>query len=360
MTLRFGRWLSGWASGCALGAALIFAPGASGQIELSARGASLRVGGQIDLHASASSTDVPDLFSIRRAWLIVDVTHDEFLSGRFITDMATSTVFDASVRFAFHPAFALSFGRFKRSFDLFELESIADYLFLERSGRVPGYSGCTGVGSICSYTSLTQRLLLVNRDTGLRVDGRIGSLGYTASLTNGTRFGATDENDGKSTATRVWVQLSEGLQVGMNGSYKDYVDPSGATRYARVWGPDFEFGTYRDGLLIQAGVLTGDNWQSQTGGVVGATEPGRFITGQLQASIHLPTDGGRIEGVAPMLRVSLSDPDDNVDDDGGVLLTQGIAAYLHERTRITLNLDWYAPATGDPVWSFRMGTLLYF
>lgn len=359
MKLLCGRRLA-WPVMVAFCAVLSVAPEASGQLELNARGATLRLGGQIDLHATGASTDAPDMFSIRRAWLIVDITHDDFLSGRFITDMVTETVFDASVRFAFHPAFALSFGRFKRSFDLFELESISDYLFLERSGRVPGYSGCTGIGSICSYTSLTQRLLLVNRDTGLRADGRIGPFGYTASLTNGTRFGATDDNDGKSTATRIWVQASEGLQVGMNAAYKDYVDPDGRTRYARVWGPDLEFGTYQDGLLVQAGVITGDNWLSLSGGPGGVPEPGRFVTGQLQISIHLPTDLRRIEGVAPMLRVSVTDPDGNVDDDGGVLLTPGIAAYLKGKTRITLNLDRYAPSTGSSVWALRMGTLLYF
>ncbi|MGB1840964.1 MAG: hypothetical protein ACPHWZ_07665, partial [Longimicrobiales bacterium] len=50
---------------------------ASGQLELNSRGATLRLGGQIDLHATGASTDAPDMFSIRRAWLIVDITHDE-------------------------------------------------------------------------------------------------------------------------------------------------------------------------------------------------------------------------------------------------------------------------------------------
>ena len=56
----------------------------------------------------------------------------------------------------------------------------------------------------------------------------------------------------------------------------------------------------------------------------------------------------------------MADPDDGIDDDGGLLVTPGFAAYFVGRNRISLNLDWYDPASGDAVWALRVGTLLFY
>ena len=47
-----------------------------------------------------------------------------------------------------------------RSFDLFVINSIADIQFLERSGGVPGYDGCAGVGSVATCMTAAASSLL--------------------------------------------------------------------------------------------------------------------------------------------------------------------------------------------------------
>ena len=65
---------------------------------------------------------------------------------------------DAYVTFDFAPELALTMGQFKRTFDLFELLSSTDISLIERDGRVGGVDTCTGVGGVCSYSGLTERL----------------------------------------------------------------------------------------------------------------------------------------------------------------------------------------------------------
>lgn len=321
----------------------------------------MRLGGQLDMHYVSPSPDgVYEDFLVRRAWVVLNASYSDFLSASFVTDIAaTARILDANVTLAFDPAFQLTFGRFKRSFDLYVLASIADIMFLERAGTIPGYSACTGVGSVCTFGRLSEGLLFANRDTGLRAAGSLGSVHYEVSLTNGTRHGVADDNSGKSTAARVSWQVDDDLVMGLNATQKDYLGPGlpADIRYATAWGPDVQFGTWRDGPLVQVAYLGGDNWQSLSGP---DDEPGRFSTAQVQSSWYVPTDGARVEGIEPMLRVSVADPDDNVEDDGGVLLTPGFAAYFQGRNRISLNLDYYDPASGDPVWALRVGTLLFF
>lgn len=331
------------------------------QVEVTSRSGSVRIGGQLDMHYVSASPDGQfQTFRVRRGWITVNAVYDEFLEAAFVTDVPNNaTVLDAYVRLNFDPALRVSFGRFKRSFDLFVLNSIADIQFLERAGGVPGYNACTGVGSICSYGQLSEGLLFSNRDTGVRVDGTSGRFGYSMSLTNGTRNGAVDNVDGLSLAGRIDWTAGEGLVFGLNATRKDYAGTVGplGTRYATAWGPDVQVGTWRDGLFVQAAYLGGDNWQAPfapDGSV------GWFHTGQVQASWYVPRDSERIEGIEPMLRISLTDPSDEVDEDGGLLLTPGFAAYFRGRNRVSANLDIYRPSGEDAVWAFRVGTLLYF
>jgi hypothetical protein len=65
-------------------------------------------------------------------------------------------------------------------------------------------------------------------------------------------------------------------------------------------------------------------------------------------------------GVEPLARVSLSDPNGSLDDDGGTLLTPGVMFYLMGRNKIGANLDYYIPSAGGSEFSLRLGTFLYF
>lgn len=341
-------------------AATLSAPEALGaQTTITSRAATLTIGGRLHTQYQGSSVDgaVNDFF-IRRARIVADATFNDFFVGRVQTDFAGggATLLDAWVRLDFDEAFRLSMGQFKRSFDIFELDSSTDLSLFERDGRIPDLSVCTGVGRICSYSRLTEALGFAGRDTGLKVDGTSGTFSYQTTLTNGNGVGVRDQNDGKSFAGRAGVAASEDLTVSANVGIRDYVGPTAETEQAFAWGADVQWGTWRDGLLVQAAVTGGDNWAV----LDPDDDPLSFLAFQAMGSFYNPLDGDRIVGVEPVLRVSVADPAGDVDDDGGTLITPGVMLYLMGKNKIGANLDYYVPQTGDSEFVFRAGVFLYF
>jgi len=343
----------------ALSAVTVGAPVVASAQTISARGADLRIGGRLHNQYVVSSEDGANSnFFTRRARLIVDGTFTPFVSGRLQYDLAGNNpqLVDAYVRMNFSSAFRVSIGQFKRAFDLFEVSSSTDLSLIERTGRVIGYDTCSGVGRLCSYSRLTEGLNYAGRDRGVRIDGASGQLSYAATMTNGTGTSVSDENDTKSFAGRLSLAATEDVTVSANANLHDYVDPTDENAYAFAWGADVQVGTWRDGLLVQAAAVTGDNWKSLD--AMGA--PSTFSTAQVAISYYAPLDGDRIVGVEPVARMSVGDPDDGIMDDGGLLFTPGFMLYFSGKNRIGVNLDYYSPSTGDGVWSFRTGTFLYF
>ena len=110
----------------ASGALLVPGKGAA-QIEVTSRDAVLRVGGQLDLHYIKASADArSQTFRIRRGWITLNARYSDFLEAVFVTDLPNdATVLDAQIRLRFDKSFRVTFGRFKRSFDI----------FVRRSGR---------------------------------------------------------------------------------------------------------------------------------------------------------------------------------------------------------------------------------
>jgi hypothetical protein len=329
------------------------------QTTISSRAATLTLGGRLHTQYQGSSVDgaVNDFF-IRRARLIADASFNDFFVGRLQTDFSggAAALLDAYVRLDFDDSFRLYMGQFKRSFDVFELDSSTDLSLFERDGRIPGFSACTGVGRVCSYSRLTEALGFAGRDAGVKVDGTSGTVMYQAALTNGTGVGVGDQNDGKSFSGRAGVAASEDLTVSANVGMHDYVGPATDTERAIAWGADVQWGTWRDGLLVQAAVAGGDNWAV----LDPDDDPLTFLAFQAMGSFYNPVDGDRIVGVEPVLRVSVADPAGDVDDDGGTLITPGIMLYLMGKNKIGANLDYYVPQTGDSEFVFRAGAFVYF
>lgn len=329
------------------------------QRTVSARSATLRFSGVLHTGFYSSSVDgSASNFYVRRARIIMEGTFDDVLSGRIQTGFAggDARVLDAYLRVNVNDAFQLRLGQFKRAFDLFELESSSVNSTVERDGRIPGYDACTGVGGVCSYSRMLGALGLVNRDIGLRVDGSSGPLSWMGSVTNGTGIGTVDENDAKSVAARSSLQAAENVVVSANATLKDYIDPLDETGYAFAWSGDVQVGARQDGLLVQLGLASGDNWRS----LGPESTPARFTTGQVIATYHHQPDSDRIGGIEPALRLSVTDPDDTLDDDGGILVTPGMMLYFSGRNRIGINIDYYDPATGSAVSVVRLQTYLYF
>lgn len=328
------------------------------QTTISARAATLTIGGRLHTQYQTSSVDgaVGDFF-VRRARLLADATFNDFFVGRVQVDFAggEAALLDAYVGMDFTDGFQLAVGQFKRAFDIFELASSTDLSVVERTGAIAGYNQCTGVGSVCSLSRLTEALDYAGRDVGVRVSGASGTFDYLFTFTNGTGVGARDENDGKSVSGRASVAASENLTVSANLGLHDYV-VLGETEHALAWGGDVQYGTWREGLLVQGAIIGGDNWGSLGPGA----DPAQFLTTQVVASYYRPLDGDRIVGVEPLARISITDPNDALDDDGGVLVTPGVMLYFLGRNKVGANVDWYLPSTGDSELSLRLATFLYF
>jgi len=331
----------------------------SAQLQVSGRGASLRIGGRLHSQYTVSSVDAAtnDLFT-RRARLIVDLTVNDFLGGRVQPDFAGggAALQDVYAQLNFSDAFEVSIGQFKRAFDIFELASSTDLSLVERDGRIEGYGACSGVGSVCSYSRLTEALGFAGRDQGIRVEGSSGQLSYVASVTNGTGINTSDENDRKSMSGRLTFQINDNVRASGQVGVHDYVDPAADNANAVAFGGDVEMGTWRDGLLVQAGLVTGDNWELDPL-TQGAPD---FLTFQGVVSYYYSLDGARVVGVEPLARISYGDPDMDTDDDNGLLVTPGFMVYIMGRSKIGANFDIYSPATGDKEFSFKIQSFLYF
>jgi hypothetical protein len=351
------RWLG------MLAVALAVAPPAhaTAQLEVSTRAASIRVGGLLQPQYTASSVDaVNNDAYIRRARLRADVTVNDFLTGRVVTEFGSGGdgyILDADMSLHFSEAFVLSIGQFKRAFDIFELPSPSDLPEIEKDGRIEGYApGCTGVGSLCSYSRFTEALEFAGRDQGVRVNGTSGSLSYQASITNGTGLNTADENDRKSVSGRLTFAVSEELRVSGQLALHDYVDPTGNAT-ALGLGGELELGTWRDGLHVRAAISGGDNWLALA---PVSFDPATFLAFQAIGTYYYRLDGERFEGVEPFGRLSYGDPDTGSDDDAGVLITPGVTFYVVGKNRISANLDIYAPQGRGTEYSLKLQSTLYF
>lgn len=334
-------------------------PGAAaGQIEIDARAASITVGGRVQTQYALSSIAAAENdFFLRRARLVADVAVNDFFGGRVQADFAggDAALKDAYVTLDFSDAFAVSFGQFKRSFDIFELASSTDLSLIERDGRIEGLAVCTGVGSICSYSRFTEALGHSDRDQGVRVSGTSGRVGYQGSFTNGTGGDTPDENDTKSAAGRLTFAATDNVQISGQVGLHDYVAPDGNAT-AVAFGGDVQVGEWRDGLLFMGSVVAGDNWLV----LDPALDPATFLTWQGVLSYYHPLEGERFAGVEPVVRASYGDPDTGVEDDSGILLTPGLMLYVLGRNKIGVNLDYYTPQSGSSEWSLKAQAYLYF
>jgi hypothetical protein len=331
----------------------------SGQLEVSGRGASLLIGGLVQPRYSLSSLDgAADDFEIRRTRLRAEVSVNDFLGGRLLTEWGggSGRILDAYAQMDFSEAFTVQFGQFKRAFDIFELPSPADLPEIERDGRIEGYAPCPSVGSICSYSRLTEALSYAGRDIGVRVGGVAGDVTYLVTVTNGSGLNVPDENDRKSASGRATFAVDEDLRVSGQIALHDYVDADGGAT-ALAFGGDVEFGSWRDGLHLRGALVAGDNWMDLDGGTF---DPATFLTLQGIATYYLPYDRDRLVGIEPLARLSFGDPNTDVDDDGGILFTPGIMFYVSGRTRVGANLDIYSPQVGDKELSLKLESTLYF
>ena len=336
------------------------------QLTVNPRAAVLTVGGRIHVQYSRSSADggdgevdaVDDVF-IRRARVNLDIKVGDVFEARVAPDFgggsAKVALADVYARLNLARGFRVSAGQFKRAFSIFELSSSTDLPIIERDARIEGVSGCPGVGSVCTFSRLSERLQFDDRDLGLRAEGDVGArVRYAATLTNGEGKNAPDVNDTKSASGRVVVALADAFRVAAFGGVHDYLGPDSTTHHARAVGADVEVGTWRKGFHLVAGVVAGDNW------LVGTNA--EFSSAQALASVYIPLrPGGAFEAVEPVLRAGWTTTDSAEGADyRAVVFTPGVSLYIEGKNWVGLNLDWYDTNGTGSNWSLKTQAFVYF
>ncbi len=330
------------------------------QVRINSRAIEFTLTGRVHLQYWTTSVDRPRSaeFLLRRARFTADAKINDFVDGRVQPDFGAGrlSLKDAYLRLTFDPAFRVSFGQFKRAFDIFELYSSTQVLTIERSGHVPGVEACAFL--VCSWGTLSVALRYSERDIGVLVDGRaLGKLDYRLSLTNGTGANRPDENGTKSYAGRAVVQASSDVRIGANFSVHDYLGPAMEDAYALAVGTDFEIGRYGDRFHLQAALMTGENWIDLDGN----GDPSTFVSAQGIVSYIFPVESDRgFSGIEPHFRLSWADPNTDAALAGGWLITPGVALRLTGRNKLLVNIDVWSPATGDTEWSFKFQSNLHF
>ncbi len=341
----------------------LLAPNAAGaQVQLDSRAVEITLTGRVHMQYRTTSVDGPrsSEFLLRRARFTAHVKVDDLIEGRIQPDFGEGklSLKDAYLRLNFDPAFRLSFGQFKRPFDIFELYSSTQILTIERTGEIDGVDACAGPGGVCSWSRLTEKLEYSDRDIGILVDGRAtDKLEYRFSITNGTGADKRDKNGTKSYTARVVVQAASHVRLGANVGVHDYFGSTTANEYAVAYGGDIEIGRYGEEIHLQAGFLAGQNWLN-----LDATgDPSTFLTAQGVVSYRLPITGSsHFTAVEPLARLSWADPNTDAANAGGWLFTPGIALRMAGRNMLVANVDVWSPAAGDSEWSFKFQSFLHF
>jgi len=344
------------------GAALLLlaaaAPLSAQKAEIASGPVKLGFSGRLQYQFNTTSVDAQEAgtavepaantFEIRRFRAAVELTIDDWIGGLLETDFAMGKlqVRQAWIDLGFSDAVALRAGQYKKPFSLIQLTSSSKIPMIERNVRIraladavetadPGgiLSEFRGAALLGEEQLLLETLGYDSYDMGASLHGKLGAFGYEAGVFNGTGSDKADENGVKSFASRVTYRLptAKYLAIGVAASVRDYLDGQ-ETEQGTALGADLEWGEYRKaGVWLLAEGALGDN-------LVG----GDFRGAQAVATYYVPVSG-RVEGIEPLFRASWGDPDTEIENDAGMLLTPGLNLHFFGRNKLMLNWDWYLP-----------------
>ncbi len=359
------------ASGCV--AAL--ARPAAAQVTFTSKAAEVSLSGRFQLQATTSTCsdystdnaapsstcgqDVPgiDMF-IRRARFTLHAKFNDWIEGRIQPDFDQVdgvVLKDAFGRLnlnpdAEHSHARITIGQYKKPFDGFLMTSSTQILTIERDVDIPGVSGSTAL----SLDELTTRNRLSDRDIGVMIDGSTadGRFQYWLGAFNGNSPSANEDVDtDKQFIGRAAVNLDVGslpLQIAVAGALTDipFTRPNeslGARRFGNVevWG---ELGDFSEGPHVQAGFVFGENaLQSESGGtpdLVADESLADMYTWQVIGSYKIPLEGTYFfEAIEPLFRVTMADPNADLENDGVWGFTPGLQIFFGGRNKLALNWD---------------------
>jgi len=323
----------------------------SGRVQIQYNTTSVSEG---DVAAGESDSIASSTFETRRVRLGVRLTVNEWITGTIEPEYALGSLSlkQAWMNLAIDPAFEVRVGQFKKPFSLIQLTSSLDLPAIERGLRIRDLADAMAVADEAAGGAVLgtwagdqvigeeQELLEVfgymGYELGVSAHGRLGAFDYDVGVFNGTAADTRDVNDTKSFAGRLrWhVPVSQPLTIGASASYREQPIAAAASPVdGTAWEADIELGEFRHaGPHLLAEATTGTN--------PGVDES--FLGAQLMFSFYRPTTG-RVEGLEPAVRLSWGDPDREVNDDAGLLVTPGFNVYLSGRTRLQLGWDVFVP-----------------
>lgn len=301
-------------------------------------------------HTTIDRGDPSNEFLMRRVRGTMKVKINDWVSGIVEPDFGEgkAELRDAYVKLEPNDYFSATIGQAKRRFDLFELTSSTQILVIERDGRI-------GRKKYPSLSYFTEDLGFADRDIGVFVslhdeDERFN---VDAAITNGAGANKKAEIGEKAFQGRVSVVpvADFDLQVSAGVSVKPFEKGAGAAadsldvRYASAFEGSIEYGSFKSGPHVQAGVVLGSNSKKYD---AAKNESPTFTALQAIATYKRALVGNRwLEAVEPLVRVSYADPNTDTDKDGGIVVTPGFNAFLAHRNRLSVNADIWLPQADD-------------
>lgn len=312
--------------------------------------------------ASPCGSDVPglDMF-VRRARLKIDVTFNEWISGRFQPDFGEVDGVELKDAYgllnlqpgADNPQAQIRIGHFKRPFDGFGMTSSTQILTIERDLDVAGVSGTRAL----SYDELTTRNRLSDRDIGVMVDGGDPDerFHYWVGMFNGNQPSDNgDLNTEKQLIGRAKVNLEAGshpLAISAGVAVTDLpftrADETLDSRYFGAFELFAELGGFSGGPHVQAGVVFGKNALQNEAGTVPDLEAEDPLASMLtwQAIGAWKIDLGDqyfFDSIEPLFRITMADPNRDVGDDTVWGFTPGVEIFFGGRNKLAFNWDFVA------------------
>jgi len=364
----------GIVAAAALGAAAVARP-AQGQVQLESGATTIGLSGRFQVQAISGSCsdydssappstlcseDVPalDMF-IRRARLTLDVTFNEWISGRFEPDFAEVdgvTLKDAYGLLDLRPGddrleARIKIGHFKRPFDGFQMTSSTQILTIERDLDIPGVSGTTAL----SLDELTTRNHLSDRDIGVMVDG--ATAGDRFHFWLGVFNGSSDTDNGDLDTEKQFIGRARyGFDLGehplaVSGAVAvtdiPYLGADEAldARYFAAFELFAEVGGWGGGPHVQTGIVFGKNALENELGEAPDLAVGdplaSMLTWQAIGSYKLDVgDAFFIEAIEPLIRITVADPNTDIDSNTVFGFTPGVQIFFGGRNKLALNYDF--------------------
>jgi hypothetical protein len=361
---------------------------------LAAQAPTIQVQGRIQLQYRYSSGDstlsggvgynttgVNNIFEIRRLRIQTNVRFGDnitlVIQPSF--EMASLRMRDAFLRVGLTPTLGLVAGQEKSPFQRYELNSSNNLLSIERGLRVLRLSGKEALNDILVLNGYA------SHDLGafLDFDSRDHRFYAKAGVQQGSRESATDVNNAKSffgRATYVALKNKDDqptLQLGASFGSRDRAICNAAanggagcttniayfpdsSKRTNAFGLDAEWGGFRPGLHVIADFATGDNARFRinsgrnTANLRNSADSNvvTFMGVHLVGAYRIMTTGPDtrlFKIIEPAVRLDYTDPNTDLDNDHGILITPVLNIYFANSVvlRSGLDLYFYKTAAGE-------------